>query len=372
MKRAVALICLVAGCSIPGDRFFKPGGGADGGADSSGGTDGKPADAPVNPAMKHGFIVDTQAGIFPVNKDPDTGALMVAGGVVAGGNPFNAVTNKQGTHLFVIDGSDVRDFTIGANGTSLTQVGTVAVTGCTAMWFSALHPTGKYLAVACANNRFAIVHVDANGALTTADTITTSGSTVLVPAWTPNGNCLFFADLNGGTTPILMYRFDATTGVPTSVGSQTAPSGPRGIAIHPNGLFLYEAGTFSPPLMQAFSITTSCTLTPIGSTLPAASNGGPLTVDPMGRFLFETGTQVDAYKIATDGTLTTVTGSPFIQTGTTMDGAIFDPAVPDLLYITGRGYGGTFSAPIAADGSVSMGTTASTGGGGSYWFALAP
>ena len=55
-----------------------------------------------------------------------------------------------------------------------------------------------------------------------------------------------------------------------------------------------------------------------------------------------------------------------------MDGAIFDPAVPNILYITGRGFMGTFPAPIAADGSVSMGAIASTNTGATYWFALSP
>lgn len=375
MKRTLVLIALVAGCSIPGDRFFKPGDHTDGGngdGSGSGSADAK-VDSPQGAGMRHGWIIDFQNGIYQVNKDPTTGALTLGSTMPAApGTPQSAVTNKQGTHLFAIEGGVVQDYQI-VNGTQLTLAGSFPVNGCTAMRFGALHPTGNWVAIGCTNNRFAIASVNAQGAVTSVNSFATNGVTILTPAWTPNGNCLYFSDLNGAANArIQIWNFDQATGAALQFGTVSGPPVPRGIAVHPMGQYLYLQGTGSPSVIQAYSIQGNCGLAPFGTGAPSSPNGNLITFDPTGTFLFGTGSEVYSYKIDASGQPTNVAGSPFIVGSPTMDGAIMDPAVPNILYITGRGIGGTYPAAIAMDGSVTMGTVATTNSGASYWFALSP
>jgi len=142
------------------------------------------------------------------------------------------------------------------------------------------------------------------------------------------GKYLYVA--NGGTTEtagsgVSGYSIDPTTGALSQLpGSPFAGgSGPRGIALHPSGKFLYTADRQSNSV-SGYAINTSTGgLTAIAGspfTIPAEgeeSEPGPqqLTVDPSGRFLYVsnhlTG-DISGFTInATTGALTLMSGSPF-------------------------------------------------------------
>lgn len=371
MVRAL-LLTLIAACSVPGDRFFKPGEGSNDGGTADGATD-----APPNLAARRAYVGDLQTGVYFNHKDPNTGALMRdPASPMAVDSSQGAITNQQGTRLFVFEPTNpttIRDFAIQSDG-SLAAMGGMTILNCGAPRYASMHPTGRYIAIGCGLNTFAILTLSSSGAPASVNVVATGGMTMLLPVFTPDGKCLYVGDLNGAANArIAMYSFDANTGVAMSLGNAPGPAVPRGIAVHPSGSRLYLAGTGSPAVVQTYSIdSTNCLINANPNTQPISSNSGQALVDPTGKFLFVIGTEVFAFRIEMDGGLTPVAGSPFITTGMTMDSATIDPAQPNILYITGRGYAGTFPATIASDGSVSMGQIVMTGGTNTYWLTLAP
>jgi len=356
MQSKVALLVALAACRIPDEQFTHLG---DGGPGEDAATDA------INPdVLTRGYLFDSQTGIYRLNKNPGTGALTLAdpSPTVAGGAP-SGVSNKEGTHLYAVvsSGSQIVDYAIGSDGTLTQQVPITSIAPCAPI-SAKLHPGGKFLAVGCSNAQFTIVPVGATGALG-APTFTTAGVIPTAPAFSPNGSCLYFSDLTGpAASRILAFQFNTTTGAVVASGSATGPSLPRGLAVHPGGGFVYLGGNGT---IQSYVLGATCGLT----TLASASIGATtqqITIDPPGGRLFVTGTEVYVFTIAPNGLLTGIPGSPFLQSGTTMDGATMDPAVPNLLYITGRGYSGTLVTQVGANGVLTQLSMVTVGGGGSW------
>jgi DNA-binding beta-propeller fold protein YncE len=284
----------------------------------------------------------------------------VAGGATSG------ASNKEGTHLYAVLGasSQLIDFAIAPDG-ALTQQA-IASTGSCAPISAKLHPGGKFLAVGCSNAQIAIMPVGVNGALGTP-TITIAGATPATPAFSPNGSCLYFADLTGPVTSrVLAFQFNAATGAVTASGAATGPSSAKGLAVHPGGGFAYVAGS---SMIQSYALDATCGLTPLATLSPGGITS-QVTIDPPGGRLFVTGNAVFVFTIAGNGLLTAAPGSPFLGTGTTMDAAIMDPAVPDLLYITGRGYAGTIVTQLGGNGVLTQVSTLTVNAGDFTWLQL--
>jgi hypothetical protein len=365
MQKQLVLLVALAACRIPDEHYTHIGDLGDAGP----GGDGAPGvDAAPNPnALTRGYLFDFQTGIYRLNKDPGTGALTLAdpNPTVAGG-ATSGVSNKEGTHLYAVLGASNQliDFAIAPSGT-LTQQAIVQTGGC-APTSARLHPGGKFLAVGCSNAQIAIVPIAASGALGNP-VLTAAGTTPVTPAFTPNGSCMYFTDLSGpATSRILAFQFNPVTGAVAPSGGAPGPSIPRGLAVHPGGATAYMAGSGT---IQPYIVDASCGLSPMAS-LPVGGNTQAITIDPPGGRLFVTGTEVYAFTIAGTGTLTAIPGSPFLATGTTMDGVTMDPAVPNLLYITGRGYSGSVVAQIGANGVISQVSSLTVGGGGDTWLQL--
>jgi 6-phosphogluconolactonase (cycloisomerase 2 family) len=364
MQSKLALLVALAACRIPDEQFTHITTGDGGAIDTAPG--GK--DAAVNPdALTRGYLFGFNAGIYRVNKDPATGALTLAdpNPTVAGGAPSGA-SNKEGTHLYAVLGasSQLIDYSIAADG-ALTQQA-LATTGSCAPISAKLHPGGKFLAVGCSNAQIAIIPIGANGSLGTPK-ITLAGETPANPVFSPNGTCLYFPDLTGPpASRILAFQFNAATGTVTPSGAATGPNVPRGLAVHPGGGFAYMAGSGT---IQSYALDATCGLTPLATVSPGGTTT-QVTIDPPGNRLFVTGSAVFVFTIANNGLLTAAPGSPFLSTGTTMDAAIMDPAVPDLLYITGRGYSGTIVTQLGANGVLTQLSSLTINGGDFTWLQL--
>jgi 6-phosphogluconolactonase len=130
-----------------------------------------------------------------------------------------------------------------------------------------------------------------------------------------NATLMFVANMNGNT--VSAFALDPKTGVPSLVtGSPfAAGSGPEFMAADPSGKFLFVANAGSGDV-SAFQIAAQTgTLTPVtGSPFAAGMRPEGIAVDPMGRFVFvsnQASSSISVFTLGADGSLSPVAGSPF-------------------------------------------------------------
>lgn len=171
---------------------------------------------------------------------------------------------------------------------------------------------------------FAVNSGDQISPLAPASTATTlQPASVLVH---PSKNFLFVA--NFGSDDVTTYKRNSTTGVITPLGI-AAPTpvgtGPIALATDPKGQFLYvlnQGSSTAAPSISAFSInTTTGVLTELaGSPFPTVATPTAFAVSQSSSFLYVangTAGTISAFGMGSDGTLSPVTGSPFVAAGTT-------------------------------------------------------
>ena len=189
-------------------------------------------------------------------------------------------------------------------------------------------PAGKFLYVANANdNVVAAFTINSSGQLAN---ITGSpfgtGSFPVQLAVDPSGKFLYVSNFEDATGSISAYTIDPSTGALTQVpGSPYATlvnGGPAGLAVAPNGKFLYIAmagttGTGNQIVAQNINSTTGALSPVIGSPFATGNNPQSVTIDPAGKFLFSTNANDNTVSVFTldsnAGGLTAV-GSP-VSTG---------------------------------------------------------
>lgn len=159
----------------------------------------------------------------------------------------------------------------------------------------------------------------------------------------------FVYGLSSTPAEILAYSFDSTTGVLaplTGFPLSLSTSGQSGLAISPNGEFLYTSNP-NTNLITGFSIGANGLLTQLAATT-SPSKGSPvfLTFDDSGSFLFSVngggnlgGPSVSTFSVSATGALTEVTGSP-TAVGTAPVSAVF---LQGFLYVLNQ-TSGTISA----------------------------
>lgn len=364
----------VAACRIPTDHFIGIGGGDDAGGDDGGGTDGRGTDAPPAMVLHRGWIVDVQAGIYPVAKDPASGALTyTVGSQVSIQSPQSAIPNKANTHLFIAytspaAGPGIADYTIGANG-MLTGFGGSQFGGCTPKYL-ALRPSGDFLAVSCMSPNVLIFRLN-NGTIDATSTFVNQ-AVVSSPenvVWSADGQCLFAVDPNGGlNNNVLRFQFDGASSV-NFIGNTTGPSNANGLVLHPNGQYLYVAGNAD---VFAYTVGAGCSLTFLQQKAAAATSGTAYAaLTPNGARLFvSSGPDVRAYDVATNGMFTSSSTPQTTFPGFSVSHLAMDPAVPNLLYVTVPS--GTFPATINSNGALTMGMIPNTGATNAVYFSMTP
>jgi 6-phosphogluconolactonase len=300
-------------------------------------------------------------------------------------SPGPAAVSMDGQYLFVVNdggGSEypgtVATFLIGAGG-ALTEVGQVP-TGPTSTYSTpspggvAVSPGGQYLFVTnFGQNTVATFSIGAGGALTQvgAPAVSGGGETGSEPEGivvSPNGENVYVTNNNDGSNSSATVSTFAVGagGTLTPVGAHVpieagAPSSePSGIAITPNGQYLY-ASNFISGNVSTFAIGAGGALTQVGTPVSSAEyEAGNITVAPDGGYLYVANSYagtVSTFSIGAGGTLTPV-GSP-VPSGADSHSTPNSPAVsPNGQYLYDGNYG-------AFDGTLS---TFSIGAGG----ALAP
>ena len=230
--------------------------------------------------------------------------------------------------------SSVSAFTIDLSAGTLSANGASVPTGSVPAAMI-LAPSGSALFVAnSGTNDISAYTVKTDGTLTAASgTTPTGGMTPLSMAMDSGGHFLFVAnqglqiDPASGAISVFAVQDATLTAVPGSpfrvaeLGASSG-TGPAGVAVTPDGKFLYVSNQFDSTL-TTFSVDASGVLTR-GSVVPVGTTPSALAITPDGGFLYVANSStVTGFAIcnqvvtscsdptAPDGTLTALTGSPF-------------------------------------------------------------
>jgi 6-phosphogluconolactonase len=269
------------------------------------------------------FTVDASTGVVSGNPTSTTGPAL-GGGLVLTSTNF----------LYVADsGNNAIDaFSVTPSSGALATVSGSPFTVASGQGAQGLStdPAGKFLFVTQHNtNQVAAFAIGSGGQLTAVlGSPFTAGSFPEQSVVDPSGKYLYVSDSLDALGGISAYSIDSTSGALTPVSGSPFTTltngGPFGLAVHPNGNFLYIAmsgnGTTGTQVVGQKIDTTTGALSPIsGSPFTVGNAPAGVTIDPAGKFLFVTNMMddtVSAFTIdGTSGALTAVTGSPF-STGT--------------------------------------------------------
>ena len=180
----------------------------------------------------------------------------------------------------------------------------------------------------------------------------------------PTGKYLYVSnnlDALGSISAYTIASNGALTPVTGSPFTTLVNGGPFGLAVHPNGNFLYIAmsgnGTAGTQIVGQKIDTTTGALSPIpGSPFTVGNEPSGVTIDPAGKFLYVTNMMddtVSAFTIdGTSGALTAIAGSPF---STGPGSAPFLMAVnksSSLLYVLGANSTSISVFTIASSGAL--------------------
>ncbi len=215
-------------------------------------------------------------------------------------------------------------YTVGSDGSlSLGNGGTPVFTG-NSPAAMVIDGSGKWMVWASAFSGEVYVQGvnTTTGALTNVNTAgvglaSTSASALAI---TPNAQYVYVALGTGGVETL---SFNATTGALAAVNTVLAPKqsldADLAVAVSPNGQYLFVTET-GINAVRVFSIATNGTLSEVsGSPFKTGLGPAAVLVDSTGSYVYvanRTGNTISAFTLGTGGLLTEIGGSPF-ATGTT-------------------------------------------------------
>jgi len=220
-----------------------------------------------------------------------------------------------------------------------------------------IHPSGKYLYVANAGqgeDDISLFDINSDGTVTEITPRTASGSLPFFLAMDPGGAYLYCANVNSSSVSV--YSIDSSSGTLTQLQVSPFSIGltPINMQIAPSGKFLYitaaiQSGTETLGGIAAFSLNAGVP-TFIGLTETNATDPSGLAISPNGSYLYTanaTASSVSAYSISSAGTLTEVTGSPLSAGFQRPVALIVDPQ-SQYLYVADQGGNKVYSFTISS------------------------
>jgi 6-phosphogluconolactonase (cycloisomerase 2 family) len=151
------------------------------------------------------------------------------------------------------------------------------------------------------------------------------------------------------------YSIAADGNLSAVPGSPFAAAVPLGVAVTPNGRYLYVADFTASGAVSAFSIAADGAISPVaGSPFPAKPGTWGLAITPDGKHLYAANSganNVSAYSIESNGSLAAVPGSPF-PAGSEPNNLAIAPN-GRYLYVANEGSNSLSAYAIAGDGTLS-------------------
>lgn len=259
----------------------------------------------------------------------DTDSMQLSSKVVASGihNPSFVITNRARTVIYAVESAvegKISAFSFNQNQQNLTLLNSSKSFG-NHPCYIALDKNEKLLAVAnYASGNFSVFETDQKGNLhfkqsvahvgSSLDKIRQTGSHVHSLLFHPNGKQLLVADL--GTDKIHIYDVDYSSTTPISPANPayfkvTAGSGPRHMAIHPNGKVLYVVheltGEIGVYLYDDGKITHARSLSLTSPTFNGHVQAAEVRISSDGKFLYVsnrgTANNISVFEIGLEGQL---------------------------------------------------------------------
>lgn len=274
-----------------------------------------PADHQSDPLVYVGTYTDqsNRHGVHVLRAHPSSGALTHLGAIDVGENPSFVALHPRRPVLYAVNEIDrfegrssgaIAAFALDGRG-GATPIGHARATGGTGPCYVSIDPSGRCALVAnYGGGSVAAFPIDHTGALGVASTLiqhTGHGANpsrqeaphahCIIPD--PTGRWAIGTDL--GIDRVDVHRLDPrlATLTPTTSANQAAGSGPRHLAFHPNGRWLYVIHELDQTVSTYRWDVGRGTLTPVGTPvalLDSRSTGDVTAADihvaPSGRFAY--------------------------------------------------------------------------------------
>jgi 6-phosphogluconolactonase (cycloisomerase 2 family) len=306
---------------------------------------------PVTYTPKFAYVannVDSNVSGYTI--DPETGVLTAVPGspFTSGVQPTSIAVDPSGRFAYTanFNDNDVSEYTINALSGALTPVSGSPVLAQTHPFSVTVDPSGRFAYVA---NSFSASISGYSISSSTGSLTALSGSPYSTGLNTqpfsvaidPSGRFLCVAIEN--TNQVESFSIDATSGKLAAIGSVPTGMSPELVVVDPSGRFVYVAD--GDGHVSAYTISTAGSLTQItGSPFLAGHRTVSVAVDPSGRFVYAANNgngavasfNVSAYTIDPNtGALTEIIGSPF-ATGAASRSVAVDPS-GNFVYVANTG-----------------------------------
>ncbi len=254
----------------------------------------------------------------------------------------------------------------------LTQLAISPITAGTGVQFLLVHPSGKYLYAANAGeNDISLFDIVPSGPLQEQTPRTVAGTSPTLLSMDSGGKFLYVA--NSGSQNISVFSISSTDGSLTQLPGSPFQVGisPLNMKLAPSGNFLYVTGASpqagTPGYIEVLSVNTSATppLAFVAITQPGASPYG-LAISPNGSYLYTANfgdNTISEFTINTTGSaqgtvppggLTPIAGSPVGETYSGPISLIVHPTGKYLYVANQQSSGNVAGYAIASDGSLSL------------------
>jgi 6-phosphogluconolactonase (cycloisomerase 2 family) len=227
--------------------------------------------------------------------DSTTGRLKFIGKTALTTSPRSVTVDPTGKHVYVVDGANVLQYTINANG-SLTPIGTGTIAAGTNPISVTIDPLGRFAFVAnkggsdvsaytINSSTGALLQINCGSGAGCNVKNFTAGTTPQSVTVDPSGKYAYAA--NSGSNDVSAFGINPTTGALAAIGT-AVPAGttPQSITVDPSGKYAYVANSVSNDV-SAFGINpTTGALAAIGTAVPAGTTPQSITVDPSGKYVY--------------------------------------------------------------------------------------
>ncbi|MGP0020608.1 MAG: lactonase family protein [Candidatus Sulfotelmatobacter sp.] len=231
----------------------------------------------------------------------------------------------------------------------LTQLAVSPITAGPSVQSLVIHPSSKFLYAANAGEGdVSQFNISSSGALTEQIPRTPVGAAPTVLAMDPAGTYLYVA--NSGDKSVSVFSIDPTKGTLSSVAQTSGPTVPLGITpinmqVLPSGSssagFLYVTGAGQPGYIEVFSLSNGV-LTPLSPTSFFFTGTNPygLAISPNGSYLYTANNidnSISEFTISA-GSLSQLANSPIGQQSTTTTPvALLIDKTGKFLYVANQG-----------------------------------